>query len=301
MPVVEYRSPPSALVYMSRAVLRSPAARVPVRAPELVLRWRGVRAAPKDVDDVCLFTEEPRSDALPFLYFHVAGFRLQLALLTFREFPLPLWRMLQVRNRLVQHRALPRSARVDYELRLSALRIVEKGLEADLHMTVSESGMLAWESVNTFYARGAFGPATARTPEAIDEAQGPPIAEWSMPTGGAFRFARLTGDYNGLHFSDAYARRFGFARAFLHPQRVLGGCLARLAQPATERRALEAWIRGPVPYGAQASLRASSEQARCRFALRSEIDPRAAILGLTYENTPDRSHEAPARRAAQGS
>jgi hypothetical protein len=153
-------------------------------------------------------------------------------------------------------------------------------------MTASESGERAWESVTTFYARGAFGAATARAPEPISEPGGPPIAEWSTARSGAFRFASLSGDYNPLHFSDAYARRFGFARAFLHSQRVLGACLARLPRPpAAERRTLEAWIRGPVPYAARARLRAASEGAGWRFGLWTELDPRPAILGVCYEST----------------
>lgn len=277
MPLVEYRARPSALVYMARAVLPSAAKRAPLSAPELVLRWRGVRAAPRDVDAVCALAEQPRSERLPFLYFQLVGFRLHMALLTHPAFPVPIWRMLQVRNRIVEHGALLRSSVVDLELRLAALHILDKGFEADLHMTVTAFGALAWESVNTFYARGRFGPASAQALDSPTLPPGPPIAEWTAAKGGAWRCARLTGDYNPLHLVDARARQRGFPGAFLHAQRVLGACLARLQ---TEPRTVESWIKGPVPYGAQVQLRASGgEDTGRRFALWTEVDPRPAIVG----------------------
>jgi hypothetical protein len=276
MPVVEYRSKPSALLYMARAVLPLAARRAPLSAPELLLRWTGVRAATRDVDAACALAEQPRCERLPFLYFQIVGFRLHMALLTHGAFPVPIWRMLQVRNRIVEHRALLRSCIVDLELRLAALRMLDKGLEADLHMSVTESGGLAWESINTFYARGRFGPASAQAADSPAAPEGKPIAEWTAATGGAWRFAGLTGDYNPLHLVDARARRGGFPRAFLHAQRVLGACLARLPEPP---RSLEAWIKGPVPYGARVRLRAREEEGACRFALWTELDARPAIVG----------------------
>ena len=277
MPVVEYRSRPSALAYMSRAMLARRHA--PARLPQLIVRWRGVRAVSSDVEAVCALAEQPRSEFLPFLYFHIVGFRLHMALLTHPAFPVPIWRMLQVRNRLVQHRRLRRSASVDFELRLAAVRVFDKGMEADVSMSIHESGALAWESINTFYARGTFGTATARREPSPAGAGGPAIATWLTPTHGALRFAGLTGDYNGLHLSDFYARRLGFGRASLHPQRVLGACLARL--PPLDEAApcrMEAWIKGPVAYGVAVSLRASAQPAGHDFALWSELDPRPAIV-----------------------
>ena len=278
MPVVEYRSPPSVLAYMAKAFVPK---RGPLHVPELILRWRGLRATPREVDAVCELAAQPCTEFLPFLYFQVIGFRLQMALLTRPSFPVPIWRMLQVRNRLVQHRALPRAASVDIELRLAALRVLDKGLEADLHMTVNESSRLAWECVNTFYSRGNFGPASARAADSFAPPADRPLAQWTSPLAGAWRFAKLTGDYNPLHLADGYARRRGSPHAFFHPQRVLGACLARLPRlsgktPAT----LDAWIKGPVPYGAKLRLAASDEQdGGCRFALWTEHDPRAAIVG----------------------
>ncbi len=275
---VAYRSKPSALAYMAAAMLPWAAKRAPLRFPQLVLRWRKARAAAAELDDVCRLAEQPRSETLPFLYFHVIGFRLHMALLAHPAFPLPIWNILQVRNRLTQHRALSPATPVDFELRLLEHRIVEKGLEFDLHMVVSESAAPAWESVNTFYVRGTFGAATGSPLPSPAAPGGPAIASWAASREGALRFSSLTGDYNPAHLADFYARRQGFKNAFLHPQRVLGACLARLPVEG-EPAKLQAWIKGPIPYGARVLLRAEEDEGETRFALWSDSDARPAIVG----------------------
>src|SRR5581483_3844858 len=145
---------------------------------------------------------------------HTIGFRLHMALLTRRVFPIPIWRMLQIRNRLVQHRPIARAAVLDFETRIAAHRVLAKGLEVDLYTRVTADGRFAWEGLTTFYARGQFGEPNADAPPApapaVDAPPGPP---WRIPAGAALRFAQLTGDYNGLHLSDRYAGWFGYRSA----------------------------------------------------------------------------------------
>ena len=109
------------------------------------------------------------------------------------------------------------------------------------------------------------------------------IARWSAPPHGRLRFARLTGDYNGIHLSDWYARRSGFRGAFLHPQRVLGECLARLPPRSSAMPLwLDTWLKGPVYYGADVTLRAEESPDAVTFALHVDGDERPAIVGRLY-------------------
>jgi len=106
------------------------------------------------------------------------------------------------------------------------------------------------------------------------------LDHWRMPVGGGRRFGALTGDYNGLHLFDWYARRQGFERAFLHPQRVLGQCLARLGPPDPDKPLrLDAWLKGPVFYGAQVGLRAAVQADATVFALHVGEEERPALVG----------------------
>lgn len=274
--------PPSALRYMTLAFWPSPGLRPGAPFPSIVMCWRGYRATAGEVDRFCVLSGVPAGEDLPFLFPHVIGFRLQMALLTHPAFPVPIWRVLQIRNRLRQHRTIRRDAMLDFEAGICGHRVLEKGLEVEVHCAVKQAGELAWECTNTFYARGRFGTPDSASPiSSAPDVDGNETARWRTTRDGALRFGELTGDYNGIHLWDPYAKLFGFKRAFLHPQRVLAQCVARLsAMPSARPRRLDAWLKGPVPYGAQAVLRASRTAAgELLFALTTDQDERPAIIG----------------------
>jgi hypothetical protein len=125
-------------------------------------------------------------------------------------------------------------------------------MEVDLHTTISAGDEPVWESLNTIYYRGRFGEVDAPLPSS-----GPPptptpaVARWRLPDGVGWRLARMTGDYNGIHHWHWYARRFGFQRAFFHPQMIAGQCMAHLRGPAPdEPQQLKLWLKGPAHFGA---------------------------------------------------
>ena len=218
---------------------------------------------------------------LPLLYPLVFGFPLQMVILTDPAFPLPIWGALQIRNHVVQHRPVSAGAVLDLETRVAGQRILDRGAEVDLHTTIRSRDDLVWENVNTFYYRGRFGEAgtaspLARSPEPGDAV----VAQWFMPAGGGWRFAGLTGDYNGIHWVRCYARLFGFRRDFHHPQLVLGQCMARVAphDPALPQR-LDAWLKGPVYYNSKVQLWATAEPNDATFALVPDGESRPAIIG----------------------
>ena len=271
---------PSALPYMLRAM--APVARRIDLAPQIVARWHGHIADGAELEAFRRITGlSADPDHLPLLYPHTFGFRLPMAILTHPSFPVPIWGVLQTRNRLVQHRPIATGERLDFETRVLRGRAVAKGAEFDLHTTVHSGGELVWESHLTFFTRGRFGEPghpdpTARSPGV----SGSVIAEWNMRNADHVRFGGFTGDYNGIHLWDWYARRFGFRRALYHPPRVLGECLARLEEPAgsSEPVQLDAWLKGPVPHGAKVKLQAERTDGEITFALFAD-DERPSIIG----------------------
>lgn len=274
---LDFRARPSALAFMARAMRPSPGLRKGV--PAISARWRH-RVDAAELKRFHALSGLPEGDALPLLYPHTIGFPLQMAILTQPAFPVPIWKILQVRNRIVQHAPLARDATLDFAVKVAGHRILEKGAEFDLHTTVGEGGATAWESVNTFYMRGRFGAPTAdAVPEAPKVSPGE-TAAWRMPAGGGWHFGGLSGDYNGVHMFGWYARKLGFPRAFFHPPRVLGQCLARLPQAETGLPLrLDAWIKGPVFYGAPVKMRSESGADGAVFALHVNEDERPAIVG----------------------
>mgnify|MGYP002391454023 CR=1 FL=1 len=75
------------------------------------------------------------------------------------------------------------------------------------------------------------------------------------------------------------ARRFGYRRAFHHPQLIVAQCLTRLAPAEDWPRKLELWLRGPIPYGAALHLCAERGATGVVFSLHVDADRRPAIIG----------------------
>lgn len=283
---LEFRRAPSPLAFMARAILTPRRPGLQATPPQLSATWRGHRVEGAPLGDFLSLTGLEGHAAWPLLYPQVIGFRLQMALLTNRHFPLPIWNSLQIRNHLVLHRAFDRGATLDFEVCTVAQRVLEKGAEIDIRCTARSGSTLLWEGVNTFYYRGRFGAAGEAPPLAAAPAVDSHAAEhWTTPLGEGMRCGRLTGDYNPIHWSDRYARRFGFRAAFQHPQRVIGECLARLPERilALPLR-LDAWLKGPVYYGAEVALRIAAASGDTTFALHVDGDERPAIVGRLLSN-----------------
>lgn len=278
--VLQYLERPHAARYM-RGTLYPTWMRSGLReaaAPSAV--WRGYQVPERDLQDfarLCGLAVNPHR--LPPLLVHATAFRLQMALLAHRSAPVPIWRVLQVRNQLLDLRPVAADAALDVECRVHAYRALAKGLEIDLHTRILAAGALIAESMNTFYVRGLVGKVVddfvqPTPPEATDS-----IASWRMTSGGSWRFGALTGDYNPVHMWSPYARMMGFRGAFFHPLRVVGHCLARAAlHDAGGARRLDVWMKGPVYHDAPVELRQSHSAQGTTLALLVDGDPRPAVI-----------------------
>ncbi len=273
---LDFRARPSALAFMARAVRPSPGLKRGV--PAIAARWRH-RPDAAELARFHALSGLPEGEMLPLLYPHTIGFPLHMTILTQPAFPLPIWRMLQIRNRILQHAPLARDAELDITVGIAGHRVLDKGVEFDMHAVALTDGAVAWESLNTFYTRGRFGAPTADAVPEAPKVSPADTAQWRMPAGGGWQYGGLSGDFNPLHLWNGYARKHGYVRAFFHPQRVLGECLARL--PAQDRLPLrlDAWLKGPVFYGAQVALCREGDADGTNFALHVNADERPAIVG----------------------
>lgn len=277
---------PFAPAFMARAMRRSPGLPRDERWPCIVERWKGLAFAPGPLGAFRQATGLADEDGVPVLYPHVVGFRLQMALLTHRAYPLPIWSALQIRNRLVRHRRIHPGEPLELETRAGAHRIVHNGVEVELRSRLTDkSGGCCWESEITYLHRGRFGaPGTRERQDASPLLPSPLSTErFEMPRRGGWGFGKLTGDYNGIHYWGWYARRLGFRAAFPHPQRVAGLCMARLPPPRSEAQTLELWIKGPLYYGASVVLGSAPVEGGIGFGLSLEGDSRIAFVGQWRE------------------
>ena len=278
---VNFERRPSALSFMLNALRPSKGLGREGGFPPIVARWRGHEVDRSQLHDFLGLTGLPAGGHLPLIYPHVFAFRLQMVVLTHPAFPLPIWSALQIRNHLLRHRPIPSDGKLDIETRVADRRILEKGVEVDLYTTVRHGGELTWEGLNTFYYRGRFGAAATASPlSATPDVPSTTIAQWRLPPGVGWRLARMTGDYNGIHRWDWYARQFGFPHSFINPQMIVGQCMAHLPVDRMEQRQrLDLWIRGPVYFNSDVRLCAESLEDSAVFALMLHGDERPAILG----------------------
>ncbi|TAK50998.1 MAG: hypothetical protein EPO25_17760 [Gammaproteobacteria bacterium] len=275
-----YRRRPVALPYLLRALWPLP--RSGELRPQLSASWSGHRVDPRELAEYLRITSLPPGDTLPLLYPLTFGFRLVMAILTHPTFPVPIFGLLQIRNQIRCHRPIPVTAGMDFATSIAAVRLVARGAEFDLATRVQCGDEPVWESVTTIFARGRFGE--AQPPAALTRApdvRSPVAAEWNLRDADHWRFGRFTGDYNGLHFSDSYARQLGFRRALYHPPRVLAECLGRLPVSAAGPACFDAWIKGPVPHGAKVRLHADTDAGATTFALYAEPG-RPALVGRLH-------------------
>ncbi len=278
---LEFDRRPSALRYMAHALRTRRSLPRGGSLPVIEGRWRGYRASARDVGDFCRLAGIAPGESTPVLFLHATAFRLQMAVLTHPAFPLPIWRVLQIRNHLLWHRVPARGASLELRAAVAGWRVLERGVEVDLSCSVREGEDAVMESLIAFYARGSYGAAEPASPwSAAPAVEGVEVGRWRVPLRGALRFGELTGDYNGVHLWSRYARLLGFKRAFSHPQRVLEQCLARLKGGiGDETGRLDVWLKGPVYYDAELALRRDEAQGESRFALFTEEDSRPAIVG----------------------
>ncbi|MCC6557224.1 MAG: acyl dehydratase [Polyangiaceae bacterium] len=275
---LEFASTPSALRYMAKAFLPKKRPQGRFDPPAIQARWSGLAAAQAAPP---ARREPARGDAVHPIHLHATTMRLVMAVLTHPRFPLPIWNLLQVRNRIIQHRPCPASAHLDVTVQRKDIRVVGKGVEFDLHVEMRAPDDLVLESVITFYARGRFGPASPAAPEAAPpEAPAETRASWSIPRRGAWDYGHLTGDYNGIHLWTAYARKFGFPSALAHPHRALAEILEHIEEiDLAAPLVVDVWFKGPALYERQVDLAYERAGDGFVFALRIEGDPRPAIVG----------------------
>lgn len=258
--------------------------------PDFSFIWRGYQISPAALATLQRAAgrdDAATADRLMLLAPHVTGFRLTMALLMCRDWPLPIWRALQLRNRLVRSGAIKLDTPSDLIVRATGWRVHDKGIELDVLAQLMQGEDCPWQSITTFYYRGRFdGPASHGADDGAAMASPPiepslpPLTQWTVAGDERLRWAALTGDYNPLHLVDIYARATGFSAASAHPQRIAAQCLGHLAPTPEPPTQLDLWLKGPVYFGRIASLRAAASDGGTTFGLWINGDDRPAMVGV---------------------
>ncbi|HTU68035.1 MAG TPA: MaoC/PaaZ C-terminal domain-containing protein [Steroidobacteraceae bacterium] len=160
---------------------------------------------------------------LPIAYPHVLAMPLHLTMLGAEAFPVKLFGLVHVQNRIAQRQPLSADEPAEIRAWIEGHRDTERGQEFELHTEYVVNGESLWDETCTFLARKRTTPGAAKAAlAAVRSAEGAPdgvavkSSSFRAPAGLGRRYGFISGDVNPIHMSDLTAKAFGFPRAIAH-------------------------------------------------------------------------------------
>jgi|APSaa5957512622_1039677.scaffolds.fasta_scaffold71887_1 hypothetical protein len=204
-------------------------------------------------------------------------------ILSLKQAPLSMFNVLGKHLKIIQHRQIGLDEALDIFCEISGVKIVPKGLEIDLSAVIKVAGEAVWTATETFFYRGNFGVADTDVEDTVFESipKAKVIAKWFLPGGNGFRFARISGDGNGIHYSKFYARLLGFKRDFAQPFLILGNTINHLINyEGNSSISLDVTFKGQFYYERNVTIKGMKTNSRNRFDIYSEGNDRPIINGI---------------------
>jgi hypothetical protein len=162
---------------------------------------------------------------LPIAYPHVLATPLHLAMLGAEAFPVKLFGLVHVQNRIAMRQPLSAEEPAEIRAWIEGHRETDRGQEFDLHTEYVVANEPLWDETCTFLARRKPAPGAKpgvsrgdTTPDGVAVKS----SSFRAPAGLGRRYGFISGDVNPIHMSDLSARAFGFQRAIAHGMWSLG-------------------------------------------------------------------------------
>ncbi|WP_150462566.1 MaoC family dehydratase [Nesterenkonia ebinurensis] len=156
--------------------------------------------------------------SLPSVLVHIAGFPVQMALMSQRNFPLPLLGMVHLSNQVHHRKPVTAGQPLQILARAENLTAHRRGTQVDIVVEVSAEGEVLYTSTSVYLGRGTYlfeKPAAAPAPR---EEFLPPAktALWTLGADAGREYAAVSGDYNPIHLTGITAKALGQKRAIVH-------------------------------------------------------------------------------------
>jgi acyl dehydratase len=237
--------------------------------PDLTLVLEDVEVSRErlaDYDRVCKF---PLRDQLPATYPHMLAFPLHLSLMTDSSFPFPALGLVHIANRIVQHRPIRISERLQIKAWATDLKEHPRGRQFILRSETRVGEELVWEEDSTILKRGGSSEKSKQERgEGKDEPELPVTATWRLPGDLGRRYGSVSGDLNPIHMHSLSARLFGFPTAIVHGMWTKARCLAALDPRLPDRFTVEVEFKKPILLPATVEFSERSDDAGIQFAVR---------------------------------
>ena len=224
--------------------------------------------------------------ALPITYPHVLATPVHLAMIACEAFPVSLFGVVHLRNRIVQHRPLHVDDTGSIHAWLEGHRETARGQELDLQTHVHAGEELVWSETSILLARRHTRSKVPRTREpGLPTLDVPPRQDVTTSTfivapAIGRQYARVSGDFNPIHIADVAARFFGFKRAIAHGMWSLARCAAEIGGATFARPCmLDVAFKRPITLCARIVLESWMADERVGFSLRDSEADRGHLLG----------------------
>ena len=187
-------------------------------------------------------------DTIPATYPHILAFPLQLSLMTDPAFPFPAIGLVHIANRIVQHRPIRRSERLDIEVRATPVEDHPRGKQFSLISEARVGDELVWEEISTNLKRGAGSDGHGKAPDnELPRAEDlPATAVWTLGGDLGRRYGSVSGDLNPIHMHPLTARLFGFSSAIAHGMWTNARCLAALEPRLPDAFTVDVAFKKPI-------------------------------------------------------
>jgi len=213
-----------------------------------------------------------RSGHVPVTYPHVLAMPLHLQIMALPTFPLRPMGLIHLSNTIEG----PGELRMDTPLALVVharnYRRGDAGLLFDMDTEITDGGRPVWRETCTFMSRwpesmNRTGGRPPRPPKAPKDSE--VLAEFPVTAGTAWRYARVSKDFNPIHLHDRPARYFGLRGAIVHGMWSLARTLAQAPDDGVSSRGarLETQFLTPVQLPARTSIKRWHEDGVAKRAL----------------------------------
>lgn len=218
-------------------------------------------------------------DTLPPSFLHIQAFRLQMELMTARDFPLAAMGCIHLSNRIIQHRGIAANEVLRLEAELNSYENTDRGTEFTFVCKALVNGESVWEDHSKYLSRSKNNtvkkPGTR--PEPTEFAHCEPVAISKFT---ARRYALASGDFNPIHLSDPSAKLLGFRRMVVHGMWSKALCIAKLLDhDNADQVDCSVDFKTPVFLPANALLCYQREGEATVFELRDEVSGKPHLSG----------------------
>ncbi|WP_300343224.1 MaoC/PaaZ C-terminal domain-containing protein [Nesterenkonia sp.] len=179
-----------------------------------------------------LFNGEPfdgvHRTSLPSVLVHIAGFPVQMALMSAEEFPLPLLGMVHLSNTVEHRRPITAGQPLQILVGAENFRPHRRGTQVDITVEVyaadedpqSPDAAPLWRGVSTYLGRGSYiagSPKEAGSRTGRGEFTPPrPTGRWTLGADAGREYAAVSGDFNPIHLSSLTAKALGQRTTIVH-------------------------------------------------------------------------------------